>query len=714
MNTAKSEHLRSFRWLQFDKVARLGRLALKELREILRDRRTIVTLFLMPLLLYPLLSIAMQQFFLSEHTLQARPEYRIGFTSDDDAEFVSAYLQLGDFQREVDQDRSNEPVLSFYQAEDIREAVHHLELDVGIRLNGDVPTLVDPTQDLGVQWEVFYCPESSLSSNAYAHLMEKVQRSNTAFLRARLRSIGVTQSPTPVETKVEEVKPVVGMGTGVSLITVVPLILILMTITGAVYPAIDLTAGERERGTLEILVAAPVSRISLLFAKYVAVLTVAMLTATVNLGTMTITILVSGLGPVLFGDKGLSVETVVQVFCLLLLFAAFFSSLLLALTSFARSFKEGQAYLIPLMLVSMAPGMMSIIPGLELGGVLTVAPLINIVLLARDLFQESADAVSATVVVLSTLLYAFAAIGLAARVFGSEDVLYGDHGGWSAFWHRPVESRPVPTVSSAMTCLALMFPGYFLVNSAIHLLSTQPLSVRLMLASAVTVLLFVGVPYLFAGLGKVEFRGAFNWRPAPLLAFIAAIVLGLSLWPIAHEIVVYKSEFGLVDLSHMHEDRVQQLLDEIRKLPLAVILLCMAVVPAVCEEFFFRGYLFSALHSQAGPRTSIFGSALLFGLFHLIVTDRLAFERFIPSMMMGVVLGWVCWRTVSVLPGMLLHTVYNGILISISYYKDQLQQWGIGVEEQLHLPITWVLGGAVAVGIAILVIEKTTPSNAPE
>ena len=61
--------------------------------------------------------------------------------------------------------------------------------------------------------------------------------------------------------------------------TLVPLILILMTITGAVYPAIDLTAGERERGTLEVLVAAPIPRMSLLLAKYVAVLTVALLTA---------------------------------------------------------------------------------------------------------------------------------------------------------------------------------------------------------------------------------------------------------------------------------------------------------------------------------------------------------------------------------------------------------------------------------------------------
>ena len=83
-----------------------------------------------------------------------------------------------------------------------------------------------------------------------------------------------------------------------SLAAVVPFILILMTITGAVYPAIDLTAGERERGTLEILVAAPVPRLGLLFAKYVAVVTVAILTALVNLLAMIAVLTWSGLGPI--------------------------------------------------------------------------------------------------------------------------------------------------------------------------------------------------------------------------------------------------------------------------------------------------------------------------------------------------------------------------------------------------------------------------------
>src|SRR5258708_38898226 len=79
-----------------------------------------------------------------------------------------------------------------------------------------------------------------------------------------------------------------------------------MTVAGAVYPAIDLTAGERERGTLEVLVAAPIPRMGVLLAKYVAVLTVALLTAAANLLAMTTTILVGGFGTMLFGESGIT------------------------------------------------------------------------------------------------------------------------------------------------------------------------------------------------------------------------------------------------------------------------------------------------------------------------------------------------------------------------------------------------------------------------
>src|SRR4029077_16993702 len=121
---------------------------------------------------------------------------------------------------------------------------------------------------------------------------------------------------------------------------------------------------------------------------YVAVLTVAILTALVNLVAMTITAHSTGLAASLFGG-GMTFGVVIKVLLLLVLFAAFFSAILLAITSCARSFKEAQAYIIPLMLLCLVPGIICLMPALQFPGTRAVVPLVNIVLLARDLLEGS-------------------------------------------------------------------------------------------------------------------------------------------------------------------------------------------------------------------------------------------------------------------------------------------------------------------------------------
>jgi ABC-2 type transport system permease protein/sodium transport system permease protein len=263
-----------------------------------------------------------------------------------------------------------------------------------------------------------------------------------ALLRRELRARGLPPDTNPLRLLPAPIEP--SDGTGLPLATFVPFVLILMTMTGAVYPAIDLTAGERERGTLEILVAAPIPRMSLLLAKYVAVLTVAVLTALVNITAMVISLLVSGYAEVVFGPGGLSPLTVLQVFGLVVLFAAFFSGVLLVVTSSARSFKEAQAYLIPLMLVSLAPGLVALAPDLNLSVPLALVPLLNIVLLSRDLLAGEADPVAGLVTVLATTTYAILAIAVAARLFGAEAVLYSEPGFWRRLWGRR-SPRGLPT-----------------------------------------------------------------------------------------------------------------------------------------------------------------------------------------------------------------------------------------------------------------------------
>jgi ABC-2 type transport system permease protein/sodium transport system permease protein len=115
------------------------------------------------------------------------------------------------------------------------------------------------------------------------------------------------------------------------------------------------------------------------------------------------------------------------------------------------------------MLVSMMPGIMALVPGLKLAGPLAVVPLVNIVLLARDVFAGNASAALAGVVVLVTLFYALAAVALAAReIFGTEAVLSSEAGTWSDLLRRPDHEQTAASPSAALFSLAVMFPLAFL------------------------------------------------------------------------------------------------------------------------------------------------------------------------------------------------------------------------------------------------------------
>src|SRR5260221_222984 len=89
--------------------------------------------------------------------------------------------------------------------------------------------------------------------------------------------------------------------------------------------------------------------------------------------------------------------------------------------------------------------------------------------------------------------------------------------------------------------------------------------------------------------------------------------------------------------------------------------------PAV-EEFFFRGFLFNAIYTATRARTAILATAALFGLFHVFMSGILTIERFLPTALMGLVLGWLRWCSRSVFPGMLLHALHNGLLLSLALF----------------------------------------------
>lgn len=715
-------------------VARVARLARKELRETLRDRRTIITLVLMPLLVYPVLSAALHTFLVSSSATSKQLPLRIATKTQDEWRKLSLLLVQGDkLIQEHESAAANtpltggpilgaelgagEPPLSeneiFPLREEIEASLEDLiranQLDLGVRL---LPSEGPDPARAELRWQLIYRPNLPISRQAANFVERRLRAVNEHDLQKRLADAG-DERPQRCAWRLQPIAD--EQGHSFWLGTLVPLVLILMTITGAVYPAIDLTAGERERGTLEALMAAPVPRLGVLAAKYVAVVAVATLTAIVNLTAMMVTLAASGkeLWTFFFGNQGSPAESLLAVLVLLVLFSMFFSAVLLLVTSFARSFKEAQAYVVPLMVVCLAPGFMSVMPGLELGPLLSVLPLANIVLLARDVLEGHASLLWGAIAVLSTILYGGLALALAARVFGSDAILYGSEGSWSDLFRQPRQLHGQATVTGALTALAIVAPLYVVASGLLVYLQGIAMTAQLFAAAGTTLLLFVVVPVMLARLQGVELRHGFQLQQVPWLAFTAAIVLGCTLWPLAYDSIILCQNLGIATISmeKLEEQRpaLMLLVERLRAVPPWIVLMSLALAPGIGEELFFRGYLLGALRGKLPAWAAIGLIGAVFGLFHASVGGLIAVERILSSTLLGIVLGLVCWRTGSILPGTLVHAIHNGLMLSVVYFGPQLRAWGWDTEGQRYLPLALVGVTTPIAAVALLALARMAP-----
>ena len=562
------------------------------------------------------------------------------------------------------------------------------------------------------------------SAEAARYLQDKIEIFNKEMQLSMLR-----QARLPTDPALEVIaQPIASTGDAAeprdafSLASLIPLILVLMTITGAVYPAIDLTAGEKERGTLETLMAAPIPRIGILLSKFTAVLTVAVLTALLNMIGMAATVWAFRLDQFLAGSSEFTLLVVLKILLLLILFAAFFSAILLVVTSYARSFKEAQAYLIPIILFSMGPGLLAMTPGLKLSGPWAVMPMINILLLARDVIQNQVVLIPAVIAVLSTLLYAAAAIMFAARIFGSDSILYATHGSFGEMFARPQQGAPFVPMAAAVFCLALLFPINFLAIGFLGRLPSETpadLSSRFMIMGLFTILSFMVIPWLIAVHQRAQIRSAFGLGRPKLIFFLAAFLLGISLWPLVMSIIsgwheVYGWIAGAEKGDAWHDRLVAETAEQVARVRMVspwVIAASLSLIPAVCEEWFFRGMLLRTLLTTKKVWTAILISALVFGLFHVLSNSVIALDRLVPTTLVGIVLGYIAYQSSSIWPGVLLHSLHNAAVAFLAYYQPRLSQmdWFPGEDEPL--PALWIIVGAVvaSIGVGLLYLSKRDP-----
>src|SRR6202011_3035978 len=226
----------------------------------------------------------------------------------------------------------------------------------------------------------------------------------------------------PFEFKRENVAPEEKVS-GAAFGGIIGYMVILLCMTGAMYPAMDLTAGEKERGTMETILSSPIDRTHLVFGKFLVVLTASLATATLSVISMggSFAILSQFAREQSMGEGfpilTIHPKTIVAVFVMTLPVAVLFSAVLMTISLFAKTFKEAQSYLTPMTFIVIVPAIAAVLPGIELTSKLALVPILNVSLLCKELVTGTYHWNYIALIFFCTCLYAGIALFLAVKMF---------------------------------------------------------------------------------------------------------------------------------------------------------------------------------------------------------------------------------------------------------------------------------------------------------
>ncbi|HBE72398.1 MAG TPA: CPBP family intramembrane metalloprotease domain-containing protein, partial [Planctomycetaceae bacterium] len=423
---------------------------------------------------------------------------------------------------------------------------------------------------------------------------------------------------------------------------ILPFVMLIWALTGAFYPAIDLCAGEKERGTLETLLSSPARRREIVWGKLLTIAVFSIGSALLNLLSMHVTAgvvvkqlaaqggaeLTAALGPMPFHALG-------WLILLLLPMAAFFSALALAVAALARSTKEGQYYLMPLLLVTLPLVALTMLPNLELNLGTSVVPVTGAVFLVRALIEGryAEAAVHLPAVLLVTAMCCMLSLRWAIRQFESESVMFRESERWNfRLWMHQLWRDRGDTASApeAVMCGIIIMVASFFVNMLAAggelnwnfiAKSTVAMQIAIMLAPSLLMAMFL----------TRSLRRALRIHRVQPTHLAAAVFLGLAMHP--SYLVLGEAIRSVYEVSPDTMLAMAQFQQQLFAQPLLAVLLVLAVLPAICEELTFRGFIFGGLLRNGGVVRAIVVSALFFGYAHGVLQQSMA------ACVMGLILG---------------------------------------------------------------------------
>ena len=717
----------------------------REIRDQLRDRRTLFTTLILPLMMYPILGLLMLQIaqFVSETSSKVQvigwgaiADLPVLFDNnkftDDHAPAAGKLLDLefyeggeqstsevyDDAKKLVDSDEFDAVIV--FPA-DLQQYILALRNEVEAREDEGSTVEDSQSDDSGLKSAETVLPQgpqivfssvddkSKIARKRIADVLESWQTSikQTLFQAGNIPlKIADPIAIVDRDTAPEESR------TAALWASIIPMLLLMWTLSGAFYPAVDLCAGEKERGTLETLLCGPAKRIEIVAGKLLTIMTFSFFTSFFNLVSIAFTgVFMIGRmmpeGSPLHEQLG-SVPgwSILWSLVVLVPLVAMFSALALSAATFARSSKEGQYYMMPLLILCMPLMMISMIPSVELNLGTSLIPVAGAALLLRNLIESQFSVAIrfAFPVVASSMFCCYLALRWATAQFNSESVLFRESEKWDVkLWLLQLLKTPrvAPTagmaISFALFVLILRFFANFLTPDV---MTWQ----GLLLNNSVALILTVGVPAILAAVFLTNnLWDTLNIRRVSAPVLVIAVLLPFSLQPII-------SWFGVV-IAEMYPMSPSMLagLEGMEKMfvdaPWGWLLLAFAVVPAVFEELAFRGFMLSGLRSETKDWTAIVITAAFFGITHGILQQSL------NAGMVGILLGYVAVRTNSIIPTMIIHFLHNGLLVVVGKFSAILEwQQTLQVkydDVDVYSPLVTVVGTVITLALLFMLHRLT-------
>lgn len=650
----------------------------KEILDILRDKKTILVMILIPLIVYPLIFVGALSVVSMIASNQQAATYRVAFSQVSEEKAICEVMEREKEEREY-----------FFQVVEVEQWEDALN-------NGTIDACVtQETEDEKVVYHIQYLSSVSASSTAADRMLTVLED-----YREELRKQAITENGMDVEavlyplyaTEVDLSTDEESFGNLIG--SILPFLMVVSILMGALYPAIDATAGEKERGTLETLLTLPVSNLQLIVSKFLAVSTVASVSAFLNFISVGIIGVFLYQSLSLGGAKHLEVDMISFLPALLLMllcvivFAMLMSALCLCICIFAKSFKEAQNYTTPLLIVVMLVSYVGVIPDLSLDSTYAVIPIANVVLLVKNIFTFQYNFANLFLVLVINVAYSFLAVLLLSKIYNSESILFGEGGSVKLFESRAnMKKGQMPGIGDA--CLLLSVSLLVLVY--IGSIATAKWGFA---GVAVEQLLFLVLTLGFAWYMKADCKTLFSLR----MPKVRRLLGGFFLWVGTYAGMLLLS-VPLAKIVPESASSLEQTAKWFEQQSFVILFLVVAVLPAICEEILFRGFLFGTFQKKWKGWAAIVVSGILFGVYHMSLIKAITISFF------GFALAYSVYRSGSIFVSMAMHLCNNGLAVLATAYPKQVYRiLPFLAEETLTLKLGIGLGIAAVAGIGFGVL----------